>query len=614
MAFQLAAVDDPVVGEFLVAQGRVREYVEFTSPPVKVDYATGEFVFSPVGNKVKPLGRLAAAGHDDVCLCLSPDPEGDYIAWLLESFLSREWAGKPVHKMRIAALSPELLHAAEIVDAPVAPKSPMAVLARIELGERLNFHLKRTLGAASGPGGMPLTVKAVAMAFAMAEMLGENKSPARMFTVEVSFASGLRAGLSEMLRHTTTGNFNSRESAEAGAAVLRKMEFMVNGLEGEESVLDPPLPLTVAGLTDIAFKKYSLTPGRTRLTLDTLAAGNGESGWLSIGYPGCPGRTLLEDAIRADVSARHGEGAVFRRDFFPEAILPIIGAVGDGDRLTLEERELFGLVVARARAGQMSPLQEELLAVELVSPDGAVLTARGRRLRAPGFTAELSDMGRGDENSGVFSLKEGMKLAVERACVSEGPAPSNEMDLNGFWEVMADMGIGPDRDSCQTLEQLIGLDYLALDSGAGISCRPRLDIMVNGFSRAFPGFPPQALFPYLEQTVMEVAEGRKELAAAVSQFDQTLFVHGRVLVNKKEDIKVSLENRRVSSRIIKGGAGISSPSDKEIPAGEEEAVSDEIEEPAAPAAIEEVPVPAEEIEEDAAVLGSEAGEEESGEW
>ncbi len=570
MAFQLAAVDNPVVGEALLAHGLVREYVEFDDAPVMVDYSGDGLVFTAAGKAEKDLARLVVAGGDDVCLCFTPDAQGVFLTWLLESFLGRQWRGGRVKKLRLAGLSPELIASALVDEQESGAAVPMAVLARRELGRKLQFHLRRTLGSGRGPGGLPLSLNAVAMVFSMADFLAVEGGGYSGYGVFAEFdaAAGVFEGrLAEMLGHTVAGVFPREEKAVACADVLATMAFTVSTVDRQTCGIEPPPPLTLAALTIAAMETFGLSPARVQLVVDCLAAGNGRTAWISPGYDACPPLEVLVEAVRAAVVAEFGADFLCRRDFPAAAILPVSGPEAGG--MSLEEKEILGLINARARAWQMPPLKEEVVQVELVSVDGALVRARGRRCLAPGFATAIAGEGEDAAEPVLFTLEPGMGISIRRAGVTPETGAGGGFGLPDFWELMADMGINADRASCQTLEQLLDLDYLVLAPGAGFSLRPRFEMLLRGFSRAFPGFPPQSLLPYLEQTVHEVAEGRKRLAEAVSQFDQTLFVHGRVLVRKKSMVRVNLEQHQISRRIIKGGVEAVAPPEPFETSGEE---------------------------------------------
>ena len=79
------------------------------------------------------------------------------------------------------------------------------------------------------------------------------------------------------------------------------------------------------------------------------------------------------------------------------------------------------------------------------------------------------------------------------------------------------------------LRELTEGGYLNIAQDGGFVAKPPVLSMTQLLDRVFPGMPGLNLVAYMVQTMEEVLSGRKELAIALSQLDQTLQMQGTAL-------------------------------------------------------------------------------------
>jgi ssDNA-binding Zn-finger/Zn-ribbon topoisomerase 1 len=103
----------------------------------------------------------------------------------------------------------------------------------------------------------------------------------------------------------------------------------------------------------------------------------------------------------------------------------------------------------------------------------------------------------------------------------------------GFLAELSDLGLREYGDCEDILRQLTEKDYVRTVREGGIMPNPVALRLEELLERIFPKMPELNFVAYVTQTMGEVKSGRKELALALSQFDQTLTMQGVSVVKRK---------------------------------------------------------------------------------
>lgn len=100
---------------------------------------------------------------------------------------------------------------------------------------------------------------------------------------------------------------------------------------------------------------------------------------------------------------------------------------------------------------------------------------------------------------------------------------------------LADIGLDPNSDLKESIEDLFDRGYISIDGTWEISVKKPTLSIAQLFDRLFPGMPGTHLVAYIMQTIDEAESGRKDPESAISQFDQTLGMQGVPLRDQKEE-------------------------------------------------------------------------------
>ena len=88
------------------------------------------------------------------------------------------------------------------------------------------------------------------------------------------------------------------------------------------------------------------------------------------------------------------------------------------------------------------------------------------------------------------------------------------------------MRLDPREDLDLAVQHMIEKGYIEVDEDGRFSANKPSISMSQLLDRIFPRMPGMNLILYFIQTIDEVKSGRKDPKSAISQFDQTLRMHG----------------------------------------------------------------------------------------
>lgn len=116
---------------------------------------------------------------------------------------------------------------------------------------------------------------------------------------------------------------------------------------------------------------------------------------------------------------------------------------------------------------------------------------------------------------------------------------------------LAEIGLDLDEDLEAALQDIIQKGYIDIDGDGRFFAKKPTVSMAQLLDRAFPRMPGMNLIAYFVQTINEVQSERKDLDYAISQFDQTLQMHGFSLLIQKTHPKPDKAPKPSVKRITK---------------------------------------------------------------
>ncbi len=112
---------------------------------------------------------------------------------------------------------------------------------------------------------------------------------------------------------------------------------------------------------------------------------------------------------------------------------------------------------------------------------------------------------------------------------SASSSPPERYHHETFLQDLEELGVQPGDSLDTVLRELTEGGYLDVAQDGGFVAKPPVLSMTQLLDRVLPGMPGLNLVAYMVQTMEEVLSGRKELAIALSQLDQTLQMQGTAL-------------------------------------------------------------------------------------
>lgn len=553
-----------------------------------------EFDFTPLAAGRELLGRLAAEPPSrELLLAFDSDRQGEYLAWLLNGCLQRAGGGRrSLQRLRPLGLEAGQLRAAMQISDLIVDQEARSQAVLEHFDDCLERHLRRLLGTASGPRGLSLNLATLLTVVLLQEREDQIKArtaePGWQVRVRVAAAGGeFDLRLAEVFGITDEGVFRRAEQARTAVEMLRHQPLRVKGVERRPLPLPPSAPFSLTELLAAAQRLEGLGPGRVRAALVGLHQGlavRGEAacGLVSFWSPRLDRLALagLLAQVRQLAARRWGEEALGAKTVAPPgSVLPLRPEWSPEDlagELEPDQALLYRLLHQRALASQLAAAQVEEVALEVAGGKHCLLRATGRRLLAPGFlTAEPAGQWRELLTpSPLADLEQGRELELVRIVPEQLAAPEADFyTMETLAEELADFALAPGSDLPELLHELAERDYLTLGADGTLQCRENSRRLLAVLARALPAMHGMNLLAYCDQTVLEVFSGRKSLRAALQQLEQTLMIHGRVLVKAQNTLATAVAGRASSSSVIKKAAVASAPVAEPTPASAPDAAS-----------------------------------------
>lgn len=568
------------------------------------------------------VAALHAYRDKEIILALDASTKANYLCWQMYGYLT-QIGGRPERIKRLlpAAFTSEELDIALNSVRPVDEGQGVSCYVRQLFDDHLRRQLLRLIGTDRGPVNLPLRQNSLTILFLLAEQERERgmfpqvnkwqvqaELPALGKSFTVCLAKGLDLPSDGLIRD------------EAKARLIRDKvgttPFVVEAIRKSALTVPSPPPYQLAELIHDACVQLDLNPASALAMVRRLYHGvevNGaRRGVVSSPFPGAepPSQGALA-ALRKEVSMSHGESSLADLAS-PETgmIIPLYPELSDAERndcMSREEVGLYDLIRARAVASQMRAATGSTLTIDFRVGTKTIFRAHFHELDEPGFLQrDAETMARYQAPCpvpGIHAGQEFTPLTVSCQQISNVNQTAEPYTIDSLFAALVDFSIIADPETLTLVDTLVKEGYAIMTKQGSILAAGNTAKVVSILDRAFPRMQRINLAAYLEQTISEAVGRRKDLNFALKQFDQTLMLHGKILVKIKIPAKIQ-HRAKTSSTIIKqptpskeGEAALPPVRGEVLPTADAEATMNlepqAVEEQEAPQASAAEPLPAE---------------------
>ncbi|MFA7346457.1 MAG: DNA topoisomerase [Desulfurivibrionaceae bacterium] len=517
------------------------------------------------------LDRLLACQGREIYLALDGDWRGEFWAWLISGYWNTVAPGsKQPQRLGLTGLAGEALRESFRRVEPVSDEKGPAAYVKMLFESYLARHLQRLLGSRSGPSGLPLTYPSLTVLF----LLAERETEIRMYTpiakwkvkVKISSEAGECAlSLDEAYGITDDGFLRNEKEVHAAINLFNKESFQVREVAGSPLVVAPPEPYRLMELLRDGVAQGGLSPLAAMAAIRNLYYGvhvDGRCLGLVTAFlpPDMEQEVfgLLFGKIREQAGKRLGAaclGPEIRPENTRGLILPTEPALGPealSGKLGPAEDKIYRLVWARALASQMKEAKGELLAVTVAAGEDCLFQGSAKVVTDKGFLAIYPGCQQHEllaPPSPLAGAQPGQTLRCVQIIPEKNTGiPPEYYSFDGLAADLADFSLEIDPMTVAMLQQMLDSNYLRMMPDGSFRCAENTGKLISVMNRAFPTMKGVHLSAYLAQTITEAVSGRKPLAVALQQFDQTMMMRGEVLV--KMAVPVAAQKRGISSRSV----------------------------------------------------------------
>lgn len=543
----------------------------YISPKDHLHREKPHFDFAPEAKEKIFLDQLRACQGREIYLALDGDWRGEFWSWLISGYWATIASGsKQPQRLGLTGLAGEALQGSFRRVEPVSDEKGAATYVRMLFESYLGRHLQRLLGSRSGPNGLPLNYPSLTALF----LLAERETEIRMYTpiarwkvkVKISSEAGdCMLSLQEAYGITDDGFLRNEKEVHAAINLFNNASFQVRDVATSPLAVAPPEPYRFMELLRDGVAQGGLSPLAAMIAIRNLYYGVQVDGrWLGLVTAFLPpamdqgAPVALFAQIRAQVGKRLGAaglGPETRPENTRGLILPTEPALGPEElagKLGPAEDKIYRLIWARALASQMQEAQGELLAVTVAAGEDCFFKGSAKVLADKGFLAIYPGC-QEHELLAPPSPLAGVQPGQPLRCVQIIPEkntglPPEYYSFEGLANDLADFFLEIDGMTVAMLQQMLDNNYLRMMPDGSFRCAENTLKLVSVMNRAFPTMKGIQLSAYLAQTIEEAVSGRKLLAVALQQFDQTMMMRGEVLV--KMAVPVATQKRGISSRSV----------------------------------------------------------------
>ena len=480
----------------LASMGHIRDLLAKGGSVRPEDDFSMDWVVDPKAQKrIKDIAdAVRGAGH--LYLATDPDREGEAISWHVQEVLKQRRALKGVEVKRV--VFNEVTRTA-VLDAIQNPRDLDrelidAYLARRALDYLVGFTLSpvlwRKLPGARSAG----RVQSVALRLISERETEIEAFKAREFwTVKAQFRTAAGAPIEAQLTHLNQRKLDKfaladAEAAKAATAAVEERTFSVAGIERKKVRRNPYPPFTTSTLQQEASRKLHFSAKRTMQVAQRLYEGidiGGETVGL-ITYMRTDAVNMAKEAVMACrdlISREFGDANLPKSPRMyktkaknaqeaHEAIRPtdVFRMPKDlARRLDKEQMRLYELIWKRTVACQMESAVLDQVAVDVGSPDGAVvLRATGSVVTFPGFLRLYQETRDDIEEDGderiLPAVTEGDALEREKVTPDQHfTQPPPRYSEASLVKKLEELGIGRPSTYASIISVLQDRDYVRLE-------------------------------------------------------------------------------------------------------------------------------------------------------
>lgn len=555
------------------------------------------------------LDKLLACQGREIYLALDGDWRGEFWAWLISGYWATVAPGsKQPQRLGLIGLAGEALRESFRRVEPVSDEKGAATYVKMLFESYLGRHLQRLLGSRSGPNGLPLNY----LSLTTLSLLAERETEIRMYTpvakwkvkVKISTEAGdCVLKLEEAYGVTDDGFLRNEKEVHTAINLFNNAAFQVREVTGSPLAIAPPGPYHLMDLLRDGVAQGGLSPLAAMTAIRNLYYGvevdGRRIGLVTAFLPPAMEQdsSVLFAKIREQIGKRLGAGSLgpeSSQENTQGLILPTEPALGPEElsgKLGAAEDKIYRLVWARALASQMKEAQGELLAVTVEAGEDCIFEGSAKVLSDKGFLAIYPGCQEHEllaPPSPLAKVQAGQPLR----CIQIIPeknigVPPEYYSFEGLAADLGDFSLEIDGMTVAMLQQMLDSNYLRMMPDGSFRCAENTIKLVSVMNRAFPTMKGVHLSAYLAQTIEEAVSGRKTLAFALQQFDQTVMMRGEVLV--KMTVPIAAQKRGISSRSVIRLPGEGEPAKAQDAGGPAPVPAEKAELPAEP----DAPVPPE---------------------
>ena len=526
-----------------------------------------QFEGIPAGQEC--ITALHAYRDKEIVLAFDTYAQSNYLCWQISGYVS-QIGGKPtvVKRLSATAFNKEYVEAALPLAAPVDKRQGLSHYGRLLFDDCLARHLIRLVGTDRGPGNLPLRYNSLTTLFLLAEREQERLMfPfVQKWRIQASLASGdkkFTASLAKGLDLAADALIGNEAKAHSLRDQFGRTPFVVDAVSRSPLTIPTPEPYQLAELLHDAIALRGLGPAAAMAVIQKLFHGTmvkgSPQGLITSASPEtrCPLPETIS-ALRRQVAILYGESALADCAAPTEGIIiPVRPELCGADLtigLTQDEAALYDLIRNRALASQMQAAVGETITVDLLAGKEHIFQTHFHELAEPGFlqhaTAKLDGI---LEPCPLPEIHQGLTFLptmMECQGTSTEDQAAERYTIETLLTALADFSIAADPVTIAMIDGLRQAGYFTITPRGALEATDNTAKVVTILNRAFPRMQGINLAAYIEQTINETTSNRKDLLFALKQFDQTLLLHGTLLVKTKLPSKVQ-PRTRTSSTIIK---------------------------------------------------------------
>ncbi len=528
--------------------------IKVSPQPDSKDKTKVEFSFTPFPSSQKFIDDLLSLLDRDIYLAFDNNERGEYWSWMISEFINTKTEGKnKLKRLRLTELTRDNIQRNLKSPDNIQYGKALACQVRTIFDHFLIKHIERLIGTKIGIQGLPLDLATIIIIFFLTEREDEikNFSPANKWqiTARVTAPNGnITAKLKIAHGITENGLIKNKEDVHSILSMLKQNTFSVKSISQTPRTFYPPKPFNTLDLIQEAYLLLGMDTEKTLESIKQLFYGakiNGQHKGLISFYS-----TLENDlpenlaaSLRQSVVKIKGESALGHgHDPISSDQIPIIPLIPDlspeeaGRFFPKEGADLYELIRARALASQMIPAEGEKIEVTFQEDGGCTFTAEADVIKVKGYMEVYQ--GTLEKNlltpSPLVDLKEGLKFKSTKVIPQQtsGIAPEY-YTMETLFSDMAEMGFDMNDNAITILKNMLQKGYLEISEEGNLRPLENSTKITTGLDRAFPKMSGLNLIAYIVQTMDEAISGRKDLMWSIEQFNQTLTMHGRVLVKSK---------------------------------------------------------------------------------